>query len=155
VQIHRIAKRACGLAVFGAAIACLFASAAVARPTQENDGSLPEGKGQTLVSTKCSLCHTLDRVVSTHRTKADWQHVVRLMYEQRAPFLEEDIPTLVDYLYTNFGKPDNPPPMQVSMPIPAGYDFSQPAKRGTINGTVTSDHGPVHAFTVTAHNLLY
>jgi len=120
---------------------------------------LPEGPGRDLVFKNCNLCHTLDRVVSVKRTKADWQRLVQQMWQRRAPFSEDDIPTIVDYLSANFGRPDIPPrPMRVSGSLPAGYagyDFSKPGARGTLTGMVTADVGAVHAFTVTAHNLLY
>ena len=123
-----------------------------------NSVQLPDGNGREIVSAKCGLCHTLDHAIAVRRTKADWQRVVALMWQRRAPISEDDIPTLVDYLYTNFGRPDFPPPTVKSAALPASYasyDFSKPAVRGTLTGTVTADQGQVHAFSVMAHNLLY
>src|SRR5262249_270492 len=87
--------------------------------------------------------------------REEWKDIVKLMWDRRAPFSEDDIPTIADYLFANFGKPDPVYPPQVSMPIPDDYDFTKPVKRGTITGTVTADNRPVHTFSVRAHNLLY
>jgi streptogramin lyase/mono/diheme cytochrome c family protein len=151
------------LALLAASIFFVIFSATPANAGQAGAAAgsdqLPAGPGRDMVAAKCSLCHTLERVVSTKRSKSDWERIVSLMWTRRAPFSPEDEPAMVDYLYANFGRPDLPPrPARASIVLPAEYatyDFSQPAKRGTLTGTVTADQGQVHAFSVMAHNLLY
>jgi mono/diheme cytochrome c family protein len=122
---------------------------------QQTNDSVDDERGAALVATKCSLCHTDERIVSVRRTKADWYRVVKEMWERRAPISEKDIPVIADFLYKTNGKADSPPVKRQAIVSPAGYDFSRPVKRGTITGMVTVDQGQVHAFMVSAHNLLY
>jgi hypothetical protein len=64
---------------------------------------MPEGDGKTLIVTKCQICHTLERVVTSHRTKDDWEVLVELMVEQGAPITDNESKTVVEYLFANYG----------------------------------------------------
>jgi hypothetical protein len=63
---------------------------------------MPEGDGKKLIVAKCQLCHTLERVVTAHRTKDDWEAVIALMVEQGASLTDDESKTVVDYLVANY-----------------------------------------------------
>ena len=63
---------------------------------------MPDGEGKKIIVAKCQLCHTLERVVTSHRTKDDWQSVIDLMVEQGASLTDDETKTVVDYLATNY-----------------------------------------------------
>jgi quercetin dioxygenase-like cupin family protein len=63
---------------------------------------MPDGDGKKLIVAKCQLCHTLERVVTSHRTKDDWAAVIALMVEQGASLTDDESKTVVDYLVTNY-----------------------------------------------------
>jgi hypothetical protein len=63
---------------------------------------MPDGDGKQLIVAKCQLCHTLERVVTSHRTKDDWDSVISLMIEQGAALTDDEKKTVVDYLATNY-----------------------------------------------------
>jgi hypothetical protein len=63
---------------------------------------MPDGDGKKLIVAKCQLCHTLERVVTSHRAKEDWDAVIALMVEQGASLTDDESKTVVDYLATNY-----------------------------------------------------
>jgi hypothetical protein len=63
---------------------------------------MPDGDGKKLIVAKCQLCHTLERVVTSHRTKDDWDAVISLMVEQGADLTDDEKKTVTDYLATNY-----------------------------------------------------
>ena len=63
---------------------------------------MPDGDGKKLITAKCQLCHTLERVVTSHRTKDDWDAVISLMIEQGAALTDDEKKTVVDYLAANY-----------------------------------------------------
>lgn len=63
---------------------------------------MPDGDGKKLIVAKCQLCHTLERVVTSHRTKDDWEAVISLMVEQGADLSDDEKKTVVDYLAANY-----------------------------------------------------
>jgi len=82
---------------------------------------LPDGDGKPIIVAKCQLCHTLERVVTSHRTKDDWQAVISLMVEQGADLTDDQSKTVVDYLASNF------PPKGAAAPAAASAGGSAPA----------------------------
>ena len=77
---------------------------------------LPDGNGKSIVVAKCQFCHTLERVLTSSRTKGDWDDLVQLMISRGAPLSSEDTPTVVDYLAANFGPGSQPPAAQSGDP---------------------------------------
>lgn len=63
---------------------------------------LPDGQGKELVQGGCALCHGLDRVADTKRTKDQWQNIVNRMMFFGAPISADQASTVVAYLSTNF-----------------------------------------------------
>jgi mono/diheme cytochrome c family protein len=65
--------------------------------------SLPDGQGKELVQGGCALCHGLDRVTATNRSKDQWQTIVNRMIYFGAPVTQDQATTIVGYLGTNYG----------------------------------------------------
>lgn len=65
--------------------------------------ALPDGPGKDLVTTRCALCHDLERVVAVKRGKQAWPAIIADMVERGAPATAEDAKTISDYLGANFG----------------------------------------------------
>jgi len=63
---------------------------------------LIEAPGSTLVSSKCILCHGVDRVVAVNRPRAQWTAVVARMAYLGAPITPDQSKAVVDYLSTNY-----------------------------------------------------
>jgi mono/diheme cytochrome c family protein len=65
--------------------------------------ALPDGNGEPIVESRCSLCHGVDRVVATKRTRVQWTSIVNRMLYLGAPLTPDQARTVLDYLSTNFG----------------------------------------------------
>lgn len=63
---------------------------------------MPDGDGKKLIVAKCQLCHTLERVVTAHRTKDDWESIISQMVEQGAALSDDESKTVIDYLAANY-----------------------------------------------------
>lgn len=55
-------------------------------------------KGLALVESKCSLCHTLDRVESASKDAAGWEQTVARMRDNGAVMTDAEAQQIVDYL---------------------------------------------------------
>jgi hypothetical protein len=58
--------------------------------------------GQTLMQQRCSLCHSIDRVTSAHKTIGQWTTSVQRMIAHGAPLNSQEAQTLVAYLAANY-----------------------------------------------------
>ncbi len=67
------------------------------------DISLPEGAGKDLVATHCALCHSLEKVVSTTRSNADWDSTTNNMVQRGMKATPDEIQKMIFYLEANFG----------------------------------------------------
>ena len=65
--------------------------------------SLPDGQGKEVVEGGCALCHGLDRVIATKRSKDQWQTIVGRMIYVGAPLSQDQASAVVAYLDTNYG----------------------------------------------------
>lgn len=65
--------------------------------------TLADGAGKPLVEGGCALCHGLDRVTDTKRTKEQWQLIVNRMVFFGAPISGDQVATVVNYLAANYG----------------------------------------------------
>jgi len=54
--------------------------------------------GQTLLQERCTVCHTLDRVTSAHKTADQWKTTVGRMVGKGAQLDAQEQQTLIDYL---------------------------------------------------------
>lgn len=72
--------------------------------------SLPAGRGRELVATRCVQCHSLEKVVGTSRSNADWVSVTHNMVQRGLQATPEEIRTIISYLQANFstGTRSNP-----------------------------------------------
>jgi cytochrome c-type biogenesis protein CcmH/NrfF len=58
--------------------------------------------GQTLMQTRCSVCHSLQRVTSVHKTADQWKSTVDRMINNGAQLTSQEEQTLIDYLAQNY-----------------------------------------------------
>ena len=58
--------------------------------------------GQALMQDRCSVCHSLSRVVSAHHTAAEWKITVDRMINQGAQLSPQEEQALIAYLSTNY-----------------------------------------------------
>lgn len=70
-----------------------------ATPIPSSGGTLD---GQTLMQQRCSLCHSLDRVTSAHKTVDQWTISVDRMVARGAPLNAQEQQTLITYLAANY-----------------------------------------------------
>ncbi len=85
------------LSIFGAAC-----SSGAATPTISSS-SASSGEGATLVQERCSVCHDLSRVESSHYTAAGWQTVVDQMIANGAHLTTDEETVVVNWLAANYG----------------------------------------------------
>jgi cytochrome c5 len=64
--------------------------------------TLADGQGKEVIEGTCALCHGLDRVVDTKRTKDQWQTIVNRMIFFGAPVSGDQAATVVNYLASNY-----------------------------------------------------
>lgn len=101
-------------------VAALFAFGGPAR-SQE----LPAGTEKETVETVCTVCHTLERIIASARSREEWQDLVRQMISNGAALPEDKIDPVVEYLAQNF-----PPPPGMTGPAPRTPD-GKPDLSGT------------------------
>jgi mono/diheme cytochrome c family protein len=69
-------------------------------PTTTAGGSSSEG--QALMQARCSVCHSLNRITSAHKTADQWKTTVDQMISNGAQLSAQEEQTLVDYLAQNY-----------------------------------------------------
>jgi hypothetical protein len=67
--------------------------------------TLPEGAGKELVSTRCTVCHDLERVATLKRNKADWSGIVANMVSRGASATPDETKVITAYLVDHFSTP--------------------------------------------------
>jgi mono/diheme cytochrome c family protein len=66
---------------------------------------IPSGSnldGQALMQQRCSVCHSVNRVTSAHKTADQWKTTVDRMISHGAILSPQEEQTLVDYLAQNY-----------------------------------------------------
>jgi len=58
--------------------------------------------GKTLLNSRCTTCHSVDRITSAKGTAAEWQQVVDLMVQRGAVLSAAEEKVLVQYLADNY-----------------------------------------------------
>jgi competence protein ComEA len=102
--------------------ALLFATFAVPLLAQDD---LPNGKGKETLENTCTECHGLDKALATLRNRENWRTIAVTMRSKGATMSDDELNTLVDYLFQNFGKDEvnvNKAPareIEVALEIPA------------------------------------
>ena len=67
---------------------------------------MPEGEGKRLIISRCTICHSLERVVSKRATREVWQKIVDRMHDylqdHRVPLTDQERDAMLDYVAKNF-----------------------------------------------------
>ena len=58
--------------------------------------------GQTLMQARCSVCHSVSRITSAHKTADEWKTTVDRMISRGAQLTPQEEQTLIDYLAQNY-----------------------------------------------------
>ncbi|HEY7758809.1 MAG TPA: cytochrome c [Burkholderiales bacterium] len=88
-------------------VVLLAALAAAPGLADEGEFRLREGEGRQLVEANCSMCHSLDYIQmnSPLFDRKGWEaSVAKMMKVMGAPVRSEDVPAIVDYLASRYGK---------------------------------------------------
>ena len=93
------------LANFLLAGALLLAAGASAQESR-----LPPGPGREAVIAACSDCHGLVALFGKQMSYGTWYSIIGDMINNGASVPREDREAIADYLATNFGPPQDPPP---------------------------------------------
>ncbi|MEE2821946.1 MAG: tetratricopeptide repeat protein [Acidobacteriota bacterium] len=73
-------------------------------PTTTNVSiELPDGEGKEQVTSLCTTCHDLERVVNQIKSPEAWKVTVSDMLERVSPDMEKEASTIADYLSAHFG----------------------------------------------------
>jgi len=77
----------------------LLASCSSAQPpTPTSTGASSAASGQALMQERCSVCHSVSRVTSAHKTSGAWKVTVDRMINKGAKLTPQEEQTLLDYL---------------------------------------------------------
>jgi len=67
--------------------------------TVENAGGRDTADpARSLVDSKCSMCHTLDRVYTASKTQAEWETTVTRMKSNGLVVTDEEYTTIIEFL---------------------------------------------------------
>jgi cytochrome c5 len=78
--------------------------ASTAAPYEAETGPEGETNAETLLETRCTLCHTLERVEKKKVDRAGWEKIVERMKEHGAKLDDDEREALVEYLTVAYGK---------------------------------------------------
>jgi cytochrome c5 len=70
--------------------------------TSSTGSSSVTADGKTLMQKRCSVCHSLDRVITAHKTSAEWTTTVNRMISHGAQLNTQEKQTLIDYLAATY-----------------------------------------------------
>lgn len=94
------------LVMMAVPVACNSGSS---QPTQAPSSAMalpvetPALNGETLLETRCSVCHSADRTRQAKKTRAQWEQTVTRMIGRGAQLTEAEETVLVDYLAKTYG----------------------------------------------------
>ena len=86
--------------LFALLVVFILVSCASAQQTTTSSGSASDG--QSLMQERCSVCHSLDRVTSAHKTSDQWKTTVDRMISHGANLTSQEEQALVGYLAQNY-----------------------------------------------------
>jgi hypothetical protein len=95
-QTHSISRSI----LFSLVVGLFVVSCGASKPS--GSSSSGTSAGQTLLQDRCSVCHSLDRVTSAHKTNAEWTTTVDRMVNHGAQLNLQEQQTLIDYLTANY-----------------------------------------------------
>ena len=90
------------------ALVAAAALSAASLAAQAEPPVLPEGVGKAEVERTCTQCHSLETVLQTRRTRAQWEAKLDAMIAKGAKLSDADFDLVAAYLAQHFGTP--PPP---------------------------------------------
>lgn len=73
-------------------------------PTSNSSGGSPTNDGASLLQTRCTVCHNLDRVMNEKNSRAQWERIVDKMIQKGAQLNDTEKTTLIDYLAQTYGQ---------------------------------------------------
>ena len=91
-------------ALFASTLLAATALSQSAAQQPPDSAAAADDAGAGLFSQMCSDCHDPARIVSTRRTKTDWQEVLNQMIEKGATGTGKDFETVFGYLLRNYGR---------------------------------------------------
>ena len=72
----------------------------------EFEKQMPEGEAKKLLTTRCVMCHGMDRVVASRFTREEWEKTVEnmraYMADNKVPLSDKEKETILDYVSANF-----------------------------------------------------
>jgi len=80
----------------GALVACGPSTSTTEAPSDVADGA-------TLLEERCTICHGLNRVTQSQKTRDEWEQSVIRMVEQGARLDSDEQERLIDYLAETYG----------------------------------------------------
>lgn len=98
------------VAAFGLVACAPAPTAAPEQPTASPPATLPSGQepgapdagasgdGQALLETKCTMCHTLDRVDNAKKSRADWESTIARMEKNGLVISADEKSAIIDFL---------------------------------------------------------
>ncbi len=87
----------------GALLASCKSTSAPATSTPSSGGNTGSSlDGQALMQQRCSVCHSLNRITSAHKTADQWKTTVDRMISHGAELTPQEEQVLVDYLAQNY-----------------------------------------------------
>jgi len=84
-------------------VACTPKTESSAQPQPAKTQAPSTIDGTTLLNERCTACHSLDRVMSKHKTQDEWNKTVSRMVQKGAALSPEELNILVEYLAKTYG----------------------------------------------------
>jgi quinoprotein glucose dehydrogenase len=75
---------------------------------QEDDVSLPAGKGKDATKRICSTCHSTNLFVQQRHTRQEWSSIVDNMVSKGLAAPDDELDEITDYLSVNLSRPPSP-----------------------------------------------
>ena len=87
-----------------AAVSLLLAACGSAKTPATSAGpvSASVSQGQTLMQDRCTVCHSMNRITSAHKTAGQWKATVEQMIGKGAQLSSSEEQTLIGYLAQNY-----------------------------------------------------
>jgi competence protein ComEA len=92
---------------------CIFAASFVFS-VRARAVELPEGQGKELILRACTGCHKPGEIAVYRFTKAEYQTIVYRMGDRGAQATKAELDIIVDYLFQNFPKVEDPTKINVN-----------------------------------------
>jgi cytochrome c5 len=86
----------------GASTPTLAPTTGAVAPTATSGGAPSTVPGATLVNERCTLCHSLDRIQTAHKTEAEWTTTVSRMVQNGARLTAAEKSAVIQYLSATY-----------------------------------------------------